>query len=120
MPSAAPAARDTPPKDWVARFVAERTRLQLYYCNLFRFWRACRDKRCRRHRRCCGDANACLKKRIGEISRDEQFAARQALLAATPQNVGSAVRTVRELMAYDVITPEPMPARLGSQRPPQR
>jgi hypothetical protein len=93
--------------DWGARFAAERARLQLHYCNLFKFWRACRDKRCRRHLRCCGDTSACLKRRIGEISRTAQFEARQAVLVATPHNAGPAERTVRQFMPCDVITPDP-------------
>jgi hypothetical protein len=94
--------------DWGARFAAERGRLQLHYCNLFKFWRACRDKRCRRHLRCCGDTSDCLKRRIGEISRTAQFAARQAVLVAAPYNAGPAERTVRQLMPCDVVTPDPM------------
>ena len=96
------------PPDWSARFAAERARLQLHYCNLFRFWLDCRDKRCRRHLRCCGNASECLKHRIGEIPRHAQFQARQAILVTTPRNAGPAERTVRQLMPYDVITPDPL------------
>ena len=96
------------PPDWSARFAAERARLQLHYCNLFKFWRDCRDKRCRRHLRCCGNASECLKRRIGEIPRHAQFQARQAILVATPKNAGGAERTVRQFMPYDVITPDPL------------
>jgi hypothetical protein len=61
MTSAVRPARAIPSKDYVARFAAERARLQRHYCNLFKFWRACPDKHCRRHLRCCGDAGECLK-----------------------------------------------------------
>ena len=104
------------PKDWCARFAAEAARLQLHYCNLFRFWRDCRSKRCRRHRRCCGDTNACLKSRIGEIARPAQFQARQAVLAATPSNAGRAEREARALMPYDVVTPDPPQGTLDLRR----
>ena len=97
------------PKDWDARLAAEAARLQLHYCNLFKFWRACRSKRCRRHRRCCGDSNECLKRRIEEIPRMAQFQARQAVMAATPKHAGPAERSVRQLTPYDVIAPEPAP-----------
>jgi hypothetical protein len=98
------------PPDWGVRFAAERARLQLHYCNLFKFWLDCRDKRCRRHLRCCGNAGECLKRRIGEVPRHAQFQARQAILLATPQNAGGAERTVRQFMPYDVITPDPLQA----------
>ncbi|HEX3503309.1 MAG TPA: hypothetical protein VHU22_07960 [Xanthobacteraceae bacterium] len=108
MTRAAQVQRNKPAKAWHARFAAERAWLQLHYCNLFKFWHACRDKRCRRHRRCCGDASECLKRHIGEIPRREQFQARQAILVATPKNAASAEREVRQLMPYDVVTPDPM------------
>ena len=75
--------RSAMPKDWDRRFAAEAARLRLHYCNLFKFWRDCRIKSCKRHRRCCGDTNECLKRRIGEIPRMAQFQARQAVVAAT-------------------------------------
>ena len=96
-----------PEKIWDARFAAEAARLRLHYCNLFKFWSACRSKRCRRHRRCCCDTNECLKRRINEIPRMEQFQARQAVLAATPKQAGPAERSARQLMPYDVIELEP-------------
>ncbi len=110
MPSVRPGAaskRGLSQKDWFARFAAEAARLRLHYCDLFKFWRDCRIKRCKRHRRCCGDTNECLKRRIGEIPRMAQFQARQALLAATPKNIGRAEREARQLMPYDVIAPDP-------------
>lgn len=36
-----------------------------------------------------------------------QFQARQAVLAATPQNIGRPEREARQLMPYDVIAPDP-------------
>ena len=95
-------ARAIPSQVYIARFAAERARLQRHYCNLFEFWRACRDKRCRRALRCCGDASECLKSRIGEIPRHAQFLAREAVLVSTPRNAGGAERTVRQFMPRDV------------------
>jgi hypothetical protein len=108
MPSPSPNAHNPVLKDWDARFAAEAARLRLHYCNLFKFWRDCHDKNCRRQRHCRGDSNECLKRRIEEIPRMEQFQARQAVLAATPKQAGHAERAVRQLMPYDVIEPEPV------------
>jgi hypothetical protein len=116
MTSAVRAARAISPQDYIARFAAERARLQRHYCNLFEFWRACRDKRCRRALRCCGDANECLKNRIGEIPRRAQFLAREAALVSTPHNAGGAERTVRQFMPRDVITPDPLPMAMNSRK----
>ena len=99
MTSAVRPARAIPSQVYIARFAAERARLQRHYCNLFEFWRACRDKRCRRALRCCGDASDCLKSRIGEIPRHAQFLAREAVLVSTPHNAGGAERTVRPVHA---------------------
>ena len=32
------------------------------YCDVTRQWRACANRRCKRHRRCCGDAWECAKR----------------------------------------------------------
>jgi hypothetical protein len=32
------------------------------YCDVIGFWRGCAKKRCKRHRRCCGDAWPCLQR----------------------------------------------------------
>ncbi len=111
---------DDKPASWHKRFAAERARLQLHYCNLFKFWRACRDKRCKRHRRCCGDTSECLKRRIGEIPRHAQFLAREAILTATPKNAGAAEREVRQLMPYDVVTPDPLEEAMARFRAQMR
>ena len=34
--------------------------VQRLYCDAFEFWRRCKKKPCRRHRRCCGNQSACL------------------------------------------------------------
>ncbi|GEM_PF-4082873 len=95
---------------WCDRFMAELARLQLHYCNAFKFWRDCRDKRCRRHRRCCGDVDRCLQARIGAVSRHEQFLARQRILSAAPRNSGAAERTVQEFMPFELRKPDSVKA----------
>ena len=107
MPNPVRSQHTASPKDWNARFAAEAARLRRHSCNLFKFWRDCRDRRCRRYLRCCGDTNECLKRRIDEIPRMAQFHARQAVMATTPKHAGPAERSVRQLMPYDVIKPDP-------------
>ena len=116
MTSAIRPARAIPSQVYIARFAAERARLQRHYCNLFKFWRACPDKNCRRHLRCCGDTSECLKNRIGEIPRHAQFLAREAVLMSTPRNAGGAERTVRQFMPRDVITPDPLQVAMNLRK----
>jgi hypothetical protein len=90
------------PEEYVARFKAEKAWLQREYCNVFKFWRACRFKPCRKARVCRGDHNVCLKQALDNVPRDTQWQARQQILKATPATTGRAERTVREFMPYDL------------------
>jgi hypothetical protein len=83
---------------YVARFHTEKAALARHYCNVFKFWRGCRCKRCRRERVCCGDQHACLKRRQNEVPRQIQWRARQQILASTPANAGPPERTAREFL----------------------
>ena len=83
---------------YVARFHAEKAVLARHYCNVFKFWRDCPCKRCRRERVCCGDQHACLKRRQNEVPRQIQWRARQQILALTPANAGPPERTAREFL----------------------
>ena len=86
------------PERYAARFRAEKTVLSRHYCDVFKFWRACPLKRCRRDRRCSGDPNACLKRREREVPRKAQWDARQKIIVATPPDTGAPERMARELM----------------------
>jgi hypothetical protein len=87
-----PAAR------YAARFKAERAKLRRAYCTVFKFWRSCGFKPCAKARACKGDAKACLKRGETTIPRDRQWAARQKILAATPQSAGPPERAARECL----------------------
>ena len=94
--------KDVPAKltteQYVARFNAEKAVLQRAYCDIFKFWRACPFKPCRRARACRGDQNACLERGVKNVPRESQWQARRRMLAATPANAGPAERTVREFL----------------------
>ncbi len=87
-------------EQYVARFNAEKARLQRHYCNIFKFWRSCRFKPCRKARACRGDQNACLKQSVDSVPRTVQYQARQRILTATA-NADSPERTAREFMPND-------------------
>jgi hypothetical protein len=85
-----------------ARFRDERAKLQRHYCTLFKFWRTCRFKPCHHSRACLGDAEACLKRGVGAVSRDTQWQARQKILATTPESAGEPERAARGCMPYEL------------------
>jgi hypothetical protein len=86
---------------YMERHNGEVARLRGHYCNLFKFWRTCPVKLCRRARSCRGDQQACLKRFIGTVPRHEQFQARRRILAATSP-AHSPERTARENMANEL------------------
>ena len=85
-------------EEFRTRFVAEKAFVQRHYCTLFRFWRTCRLKPCRRERACKGDQHECLKLSVDGVPRHDQFDARQKLLQATPRNIAAPERAARDLM----------------------
>jgi len=50
---------------------AKRARIAMtrVHCDVLALWRGCANKRCKRHRRCRGDAAPCLHRTFGTIPR---------------------------------------------------
>jgi hypothetical protein len=78
------------------RRAAETERQQRRYCQAFALWLTCARKACRRHRRCAGDAHACLQRALDRVPREAQAQARAAILKATPENIGAPEREARQ------------------------
>jgi len=76
-----------------AKLRAEHDAMARFKCNLFRFWRVCRDKRCRRARGCAGDMHACFRRHWDALTEEERQWGR-ALLAALAQG-----NTMRQAIA---------------------
>ena len=85
-------------EQYEARYRAEEKKLRRRYCTLFAFWKSCGSKPCRKARACAGDTLACLKRNEASLSREQQFAARQRVLDATPANLGAPERLARQAM----------------------
>ena len=86
-----------------ARRLAVESELQARrYCDAFALWRWCSKKWCRRHRRCGGDAHACLKRALGRVPNPLQREARQRILKATPHNIGAPEREARQRTPRDL------------------
>lgn len=86
-----------------ARRLALESELQARrYCEAFALWRRCRHRNCRRLRACDGDVHACLKRALACLPHPTQAQARQAILAATPHNIGAPEREARQRMPRDL------------------
>jgi hypothetical protein len=84
------------------RVAAESERQARRYCDAFTLWRRCRNKRCRRWRRCAGDTHACLKRALARVPQAIQAQARQTILGATPHNMTAPEREARQRMPRDL------------------
>jgi hypothetical protein len=89
------------PVQHARRLANESERQQRRYCDAFSLWQTCRLKTCRRQRRCDGDAHACLRRALGRVPRHTQLQARDAILEATPPNIGAPEREARQRMPRD-------------------
>jgi hypothetical protein len=54
---------------------------QRLYCDALGFWRRCSSRRCRRHRRCCGEAGRCLIRGLIHVPPSQRLKARQEVIA---------------------------------------
>ena len=106
-------------EEFRARFEAEKVRVQRHYCDLFKFWRTCRSKPCRRLRVCTGDPNVCLRRCAVELPHRALFDARQALVAAMPSNCPAPEREARLTMPNESEWRCPLPPA-GWKRMSQR
>jgi hypothetical protein len=88
---------------YAARYAAEKARQQQRYCDAFALWRCCAEKYCRRHRRCCGNPDACLGKAVAldRVPHRLAWQTRQDILTATPRNIGAPERAARQCMPID-------------------
>jgi hypothetical protein len=57
------------------------------YCEALAFWRQCRSKQCRRHRRCLGAPAQCLMRGLASVPEAEQRAAAAMVIAGGPRRV---------------------------------
>jgi hypothetical protein len=59
-----PVSRKKPPspKQYQARYNAALRATQALYCEVLELWRSCKKPRCRRHRRCTGAPQPCLRR----------------------------------------------------------
>jgi hypothetical protein len=57
------------------------------YCEVFVFWRGCRKKPCRRHRRCLGEPAGCLMRGLPSVPPAQRTAAAKEVMAGGPRRI---------------------------------
>ena len=57
------------------------------YCEVFRFWRSCATKRCRRGRGCMGEPARCLMRGLPSVTPAQRQAAEKAIAAGGPRRI---------------------------------
>ena len=88
------------------------------YCEVLGFWKSCRSRLCKRHRRCCGEPAACLMRGLVLTPPAARDAAQKAVIAGGPRKLRPATH-----MEY-VVRRQPLPLlttwRPGSAPDPGR
>jgi hypothetical protein len=57
------------------------------YCDTLKFWRGCRLRQCRRHRRCAGEPTGCLMRCLPAVPQAQRLQAREAVMAGGPRRI---------------------------------
>jgi hypothetical protein len=86
-----------PVEQWRARFNVAAARVQREYCDIFKFWRGCRYKPCRRMKTCRGDPLACLQRGTRNVAYDLLNQAELQVRTATPADLTGPERSARNL-----------------------
>jgi hypothetical protein len=77
------------------------------YGEVLRLWRACRIKRCRRHRRCLGEPAACLLRGLPFVTPAQRLEAANAVMAGGPRRIPPATQLEWKVRR------EPLPALMA-------
>ena len=82
-----------------ARYDAAAEVAQRQYCDIFKFWRGCRYKPCRRAKTCRGDSSHCLQRGRRSLSPDVLCQAELQVRAAVPADLTGPERSGRMMSA---------------------
>ena len=72
------------------------------YCDVFGFWRGCKLRMCRRHRRCIGEATICLMRGLSKVPAPHQRLARRGVIAGGPRRLPPTSHAERTVRASDL------------------
>ncbi len=60
---------------------------QRLYCDALAFWRRCRLRRCKRHRRCCGEPTGCLLRGLIHVPQAHRLKAQKEVIAGGRRHI---------------------------------
>ena len=90
--------RDQPPakKDFLKRRSFEQGKAEIdaahiathrLYCDALKFWRQCAKRRCKRHRRCVGEATGCLMRGLPAVPPALRLKAQKEVIAGGKRRI---------------------------------
>jgi hypothetical protein len=82
-------------KEYQARYDAAAEVAQRQYCDIFKFWRGCRYKPCRRAKTCRGDSSHCLQRGRWSLPPEVLYRAELQVRAAVPAHLTGPERSGR-------------------------
>jgi hypothetical protein len=60
---------------------------QRLYCEVLKFWRGCRVRSCKRHRRCMGRPTDCLLRGLHQVPPAQRLVAQKEVIAGGPRRI---------------------------------
>jgi hypothetical protein len=82
-------------EEYQARYDAAAAVARRQYCDIFKFWRGCRFKPCRRAKTCRGDPSHCLQRGRWNLPPDVLYQAELRVRAAVPAHLTGPERSGR-------------------------
>lgn len=88
------------PKQHQALYNAALAATQRLYCEVLELWRSCQKPRCRRHRRCAGEPQPCLRRAYFNMPADRHDELQAQVIAGGPRRIPPATQTARQLRRH--------------------
>jgi hypothetical protein len=85
------------PKEYQAQYNAALKATQALYCEVLELWRSCPKPRCRRHQRCAGEPQPCLRRVYFTLPADRHDELEAQVIAGGPRRIPAATPMERRL-----------------------
>jgi hypothetical protein len=76
---------------------AAHTATHRLYCDVLKFWRGCRNRPCKRHRRCAGEPTGCLMRNLAFVRPSARLKAQDEVIAGGPRRLPPATHIERQV-----------------------
>jgi len=88
------------PKQYQARYNAALKAMQALYCEVLELWRSCQKPRCRRHQRCAGEPQPCLRRAYFDLPADRHDELQAQVIAGGPRRIAPATPMESQLRRH--------------------